>query len=88
MTVYEDPPTKVFGGDEVGVDAEGDGECPSTKLFGEGPPEKGVLEEAMLVKSPKMVVKPVMPKSLAKVMPMYTPKMLVKFLLPKDGEVV
>jgi hypothetical protein len=34
---------------------------------GEGPPEnKCVLVEAMLVKSPKMIVKPLMPKSLAK----------------------
>ena len=30
--------------------------------------KKGVLAEAMLVKSPKMVVEPLMPKSLAKVM--------------------
>ena len=31
-------------------------EGPPTKLFGEGPPKKGVLAETMLVKSPKMVV--------------------------------
>ena len=43
--------------------------------FAEGPPKmvvkallkKCVLAEAMLVKSPKMVVKPLMPKSMAKV---------------------
>ena len=46
--------------------------------FAEGPPKmvvkallkKCVLAEAMLVKSPKMVVKPLMPKSLAEVKPM------------------
>jgi hypothetical protein len=56
----------VFGRVEVGVDVEGDGEGPHAKLFGEDPPEKGVLAEVMLVKSLKMVVKPVM----LKVMPM------------------
>jgi len=40
MVLCEDPPAKVFGGDEVGVDAEGDGEGPPANLFGEGPPEK------------------------------------------------
>ena len=40
MTVGERPPTKVFGRDKVGVDAEGDGEGPPAKLFGEGPPAK------------------------------------------------
>jgi len=30
MTICEDPPTKVFGGGEVGVGAEGDGEGPPT----------------------------------------------------------
>ena len=40
MTVGEDPLTKVFGGGEVGVDAEGVGEGPPTKLFGECPPRK------------------------------------------------
>ena len=40
MTVGEDPLTKVFGGGEVGVDAEGVGEGPPAKLFGEGPPAK------------------------------------------------
>ena len=64
MTVCEDPPAKVFGRGEVGVDAEGDGEGPPAKLFGEGPPEKGVLAEAMLVKSLKMVAKPVMQKAM------------------------
>ena len=34
-------------------------EGPPTKLFGEGPPKKGVLAETMLVKSPKMVAMPV-----------------------------
>jgi hypothetical protein len=54
----------VFGGGEVGVDAECDGEGSPAKLFGEGPPEKGVLAEVMLVKSLKMVAKPVMPKAM------------------------
>ena len=40
MTICEDPPAKVFGAGEVGVDAEGDGEGPPIKLFGEGPLEK------------------------------------------------
>ena len=40
MTICEDPPAKVFGGGEVGVDAEGNGEGPPAKLFGEGPPKK------------------------------------------------
>ena len=36
--------------------------------FVKGPPKnKCVLSEVMLVKSPKMVVKPLMPKSMAKV---------------------
>ena len=64
MTICEDPPAKVFGRGEVGVDAEGDGEGPPTKLFGEGPPKKGTLAKAMLVKSLKMVEKPVMPKAM------------------------
>jgi hypothetical protein len=54
MTVCEDPPAKVFGGGEVGVDAKCDGEGPAAKLFGEGPFEEGVLAEAMLVKSLKI----------------------------------
>ena len=37
MIVCEDPPAKVFGGGEVGVDAKGDGEGPPAKLFDEGP---------------------------------------------------
>ena len=48
MTVCEDPLAKVFGGGEVGVDAEGVGEGRHAKLFREGPPKKGVLVEAML----------------------------------------
>ena len=40
MTICDDPPTRVFGGGEVGVDAKGDGKGPPTKLFGEGPLEK------------------------------------------------
>jgi hypothetical protein len=63
-TICEDPRAKVFGGGEVGVDAKCDGEGSPAKLFGEGPPEKGVLAEAMLVKSLKMVAKPVMPKAM------------------------
>ena len=36
--------------------------------FVKGPPKnKCVLSEVMLVKSPKMIVKPLMPKSMAKV---------------------
>ena len=65
MTICEDPPAKVFGRGKVGVDAEGDGEGPPAKLFGEGPPEKGVLAEAMLVKSLKMVAKPIMPVAMS-----------------------
>jgi hypothetical protein len=42
---------------------------PSCKLFGKGSLLKnGDLAEAMLVKSSKMVAKPLMPKSLAKAM--------------------
>ena len=45
-------------------------EGPPAKLLGEGPrKKKGVLAEAMLVKLPKMVVEPLMPKSLVKAMP-------------------
>jgi len=70
---------KVFGRGDVGVDAEGFDEAPCAdvfmeascfgfaegegypaKVFGENPPKK--------VKSPKMVAKPLMPKSLAKAM--------------------
>ena len=40
---------------------------PPTKLLGEG--QKMFLAEAMLVKLPKMVAEPLMPKSLAKAMP-------------------
>ena len=69
MAVCEDHPAKVFDGGEIGVDAEGDGEGPLAKLFGEDPPEKGVLVEAMLVKSLKMVAKSVMPEP----MPMWAP---------------
>jgi hypothetical protein len=54
MIVCEDPLAKVFGRGEVGVDVECDGEGPAAKLFGEGPFEKGVLAEAMLVKSLKI----------------------------------
>jgi hypothetical protein len=62
----EGPPAKVFGGGEVGVDTEGDGKGPPTKFVGEGLPKKDALAEAMLVKSLKMMAKPVMPE----VMPM------------------
>jgi hypothetical protein len=64
MTICEETIAKVFGRGEVGVDAEGDGEGPPTKLFGEGPPKIGVLAEAMLVKSLKMMAKPAMPKAM------------------------
>ena len=64
MTICEDPPTKVFSGGEVGIDAECDGEGPPAKLFGEGPPKNCVLVEAMLVKSLKMVAKPIMTKAM------------------------
>ena len=40
MTICDDPPTRVFGGGEVGVDAKGDGKGPPAKLFGESPHEK------------------------------------------------
>ena len=40
MTICEDPLAKVFGGGEVGVDAEGVGEGRHAKLFREGPPKK------------------------------------------------
>ena len=59
MTICEDPPAKVFGRGEVGVDAKGDGNGPPAKFFGEGVLKKGALVEAMLVKSLKMVVTPV-----------------------------
>ena len=37
MTICEDPPAKVFGRGEVGVDAKGDGEGPPEKrCFGGG----------------------------------------------------
>jgi hypothetical protein len=51
---------------------KGVGEGPLANLSAKGRPEKGVLAEAMLVKSLKMVVKPLMLKSIAKekVMPM------------------
>ena len=42
-------------------------EGPPAKLLGEG--QKVFLAEAMLVKLPKMVAEPLMPKSLAKAMP-------------------
>ena len=35
-------------------------EGPPAKLFGKSPPKKVVLVESMLVKSPKMVAKPLM----------------------------
>ena len=60
----EDPPAKVLGGVDIGVDDESIGEGSPTKLFGVGPPEKCVLAEAMLVKSLKMVAKLVMPKAM------------------------
>ena len=85
----EDPPAKVFGVGNFGVDDEVVGEAPLCRHVqlveasrhgfaggvGEGipvhegvwrrPSYKGILAEAMLVKSPKMVAKPLMPKSLA-----------------------
>ena len=60
----EDPPAKVLGGVDIVVDDESIGEGPPAKLFGEGPPEKGVLAEAMLVKSLKMVAKLVIQKAM------------------------
>ena len=51
MTVCEDPPTKVFGGGEIGVDAKGDGKGPPTKLFGEGPRKKRCFGEGPPKKS-------------------------------------
>jgi hypothetical protein len=64
MTICEETLAKVFGRGEVGVDVKGDGKGPPAKLFGEGPPKIGVLAEAMLVKSLKMVAKPAMPKAM------------------------
>jgi hypothetical protein len=50
----------VFGGGEVGEVTKSDGEGPHTKLFGEGPPKKVFSVETILMKSLKMVAKPLM----------------------------